>query len=82
MAEYSHSRASTVGSFGDHERDPNHDAEKFQESAPGDSAAKTSDPEKRRQSRFADQSQDDPFGEEGEGDVKYKSLHWWYADLP
>lgn len=76
MAEYSHSRSSTAGSLGDH--NANHDAEKLPESMQGDRPAR-SDPTKRKRSNFGDQSQDDPFGDEAEGDVKYKTLRWWYA---
>lgn len=76
MAEQRHSRSSTV--IGDH--DPNHDVEKLPESMQGDRTAADSNPEKRRKSsKWGDQSQDDPFGDEAEGDVKYKTLAWWYA---
>lgn len=77
MVEYSHSRSSTAGSFqGDH--DPRHDEEKVREKLDGDRATDTT-PARKRKSTFADQSQDDPFGDEAEGEVKYKTLHWWYA---
>lgn len=53
------------------------DPEKLPESMQGDRSVQRD--EKRRGSTWKDQSQNDPFGDEADGDVKYRTLKWWYV---
>lgn len=36
---------------------------------------------KRKSSVWKDQGEEDPFGDEAEGDVKYKTLKWWQCSV-
>lgn len=43
-----------------------------------DATGRTTDPEKRDSELFVPQYED-PFGAEETGEVKYRTLEWWYA---
>ena len=62
--------------------DPNdNDVEKAGLDAPGNDVGnhdeKLRDPEKVKKPRQASHQNVDPFGDEEEGDVKYRSMEWW-----
>lgn len=61
-------------------RDNDYDPEKLPESMQGDRDVVRAN-EKRKSSAWRDQGETDPFGDEAEGDVKYKTLHWWQCSL-
>jgi len=64
---------------------PSHDApydpEKLPESLQGDPEVQRANAEKRKSSKWQDQSQSDPFGDEEEGDVRYRTLKWWQCSV-
>ncbi|KAK5069487.1 hypothetical protein LTR64_008168 [Lithohypha guttulata] len=57
-------------------RDNDYDPEKLPESMQADQDVVRAK-EKRRSKGWQDQDQDDPFGDEADGDVKYRTLSWW-----
>lgn len=55
-----------------------HEADLERNGLDGDTAEKQHD-NKEQKPRKASHQNVDPFGDEEEGDVKYRSLEWWYV---
>lgn len=58
-----------------------YDPEKLPESLQDDPEVQKANAEKRKSSAWQDQSDSDPFGDEEEGDVKYRTLKWWQCSM-